>query len=380
MEMEFEAMRKPVMAILAMGLGTAFSQENTNQQSTATSIAPTMPVPKLPYNMPSTRVNAARYAAEMSRSVNSAREQREVMEQATAANRIAKPEMKRSEYLKWSETENTLHVTVKEGEGGRGLANEGSQPVGALLGARAEDLIPSASVSQVSQDSGPATASAKPIAQAVGPAPIAPVPPQYGQSPVGGIGTSIPQPVTGVSGPIPQPDMFIKDAGGIPQQFEPPPAPELPQGVEVAPATVPATPQPTTATTERKRGFFGKIFGGKRQRNETPPVDTSNYITTGPEITAPVAPSVAATAADESKKEFVIVKAEQGTQFVIAGDTANGQSGILVPLGTVLQRLGLNGRWTTVKSPNGTTGSVQNVDIRDANFDEAIQFISSSAQ
>ena len=74
------------------------------------------------------------------------------------------------------------------------------------------------------------------------------------------------------------------------------------------------------------------------------------------------------------------MKAEQGTQFVIAGDTANGQSGILVPLGTVLQRLGLNGRWTTVKSPNGTTGSVQNVDIRDANFDEAIQFISSSAQ
>jgi hypothetical protein len=77
--------------------------------------------------------------------------------------------------------------------------------------------------------------------------------------------------------------------------------------------------------------------------------------------------------------KYVVIKNEAGTQFVIAGETAIGQSGILVPQGTVLQLVGRNGEWTTVKSPNGTIGSVQTVDIREANFDESIQFISSSS-
>ncbi|NNE91880.1 MAG: hypothetical protein HKN23_09560 [Verrucomicrobiales bacterium] len=370
--------------------------ESVDGQQKTASIAPTMPVPKLPYNMPKTlfvptaESSRDRYNSEMARSVASARQARQTKENASLA--VQKPMAKvptRQEYLKWSQPENSLRVTVKDGDG-RGKPGE-SKPVTDLLGVSGDQVRPSAEANQVATsaptsstaEAGPPTASATPLSGTPAPnsAPVpAPAPPRLN---VPTLGSSIPVPqLPGQSsgGQIPAPDTIISNAGGTPPGFDP-------TGT-TGPAPDPGIQRPTVATDtasptdgKRKRGLLGKLFGKKK---DVAPAE--QHISTGPNnaygaATAPPSanPAPAVVAGEPGNTKYVFVQQEGGTQFVIAGEGVNGQSGILIPKGTVLQLIGANGPWTTVKSPNGTTGSVQTADIREATFDESIQFISSSA-
>ncbi len=364
--------------LLSQGPGMAQQPAATNptdQQPEKISIAPTMPVPKLPYNMPSTRLSqptpaansSAGYQTDMNNSVLSV----QPPGGAAPGNEAPAPAPTPQEYLRWSQRDNGLRVTVNDDGKGRGNQEQASRPVGDLLGSESQDIRPSAVATPVR----PTPANLVPdatgmiIDDSVPALTPAPAPPR---STVSGGGIPMPE-----AGTIPAPDNIISRAGGDPTPFAPPPQPALPEGIQEAPAVVPATPPP--APVVEKRGLFGRLFRGKKDKNAAPTMAPPPVISTGPQTGGPppVAPSPVATPAQTAKNEFIVVKAERGTQFVIAGETTNGQSGILVPPGTVLQLLGSNGDWTTVKSPNGTIGSVQTIDIRKANFDEAIQFISS---
>ena len=104
--------------------------------------------------------------------------------------------------------------------------------------------------------------------------PQAPAPPR---STISGGGIPMPE-----AGSIPAPDTIISRAGGDPTRFAPPPPPALPEGIQEAPAVVPATPPP--APVVEKRGFLGRLFRGKKDKTLNPPMAPPPVISTGPPV------------------------------------------------------------------------------------------------